>query len=77
MQNVAQLCDHCKDSRSPQRQRQVKHLYQSGPRVIMEALLAVANGEDLDDVLADFNRIPVNIYRAIGADQLPIDRRLM
>jgi hypothetical protein len=42
----------------------------------MEALIAVEAGGKLDDVLADFARVPVSIYKAIGADELPIDRRL-
>jgi hypothetical protein len=41
----------------------------------MEALLAVEAGQDLDDVLADFARVAVSTYHAIGADELPIDRR--
>jgi hypothetical protein len=41
----------------------------------MEALLAVEAGQDLDDVLADFARVAISTYRAIGADELPIDRR--
>jgi hypothetical protein len=62
--------------RNIQRQQQVSHLYQAGPRPVLEALLAVAAGQSLDDVLADFARIPVATYRMIGASELPIDRRL-
>jgi hypothetical protein len=58
------------------RQRKAAHLHAAGPRPVLEALIAVASGEDLDEVLADFARIPVSIYRTIGADELPIDRRL-
>ena len=40
---------------------------------MLEALLAVAAGQDLDFVLEDFARIPVSIYLEVGADLLPID----
>jgi hypothetical protein len=40
---------------------------------VLEALIAVAAGQELDAVLEDFARIPVAVYRAIGADVLPID----
>lgn len=62
--------------RNIHRQRQVSHLYQAGPRPVLEALLAVTAGQSLDDVLADFARVPINIYHAIGADELPIHRPL-
>ena len=52
----------------------VAHLHQCGPRPVLEALLAVARGDDLDLVLEGFHRIPVAVYRALGADVLPIDR---
>jgi hypothetical protein len=67
---------HPQSKRTRDRQRKVAHLYASGPRPVLEALLAVASGKDLDAVLADFARIPVSVYRMIGADELPIDRRL-
>jgi hypothetical protein len=68
--------NHPGNSRRAERQHQVAHLYAAGPRPVLEALLAVARGQCLDDVLADFARIPVSIYRMIGADELPIHRRL-
>lgn len=45
-------------------------LYAAGPRPVLEALIAVQGGADLDDVLADFARVPVSTYHAIGANQL-------
>jgi hypothetical protein len=62
--------------RNPKRQRQARHLHDAGPRPVLEALLAVASGADLDDVLADFARIPVDFYHDLGANVLPVDRRL-
>jgi hypothetical protein len=59
-----------------ERQRLVRHLHDAGPRPVLEALLAVANGGDLDEVLADIARLPVSIYHAMGANELPIDRVL-
>jgi len=54
------------------RQQRVQHLYDSGPRVIYEAMAEVARGANLDDVLARFARIPAETYRALGADQFPL-----
>ena len=66
--------DGSQDSkRNARRQRLVDHLHQCGPRPVLEALISVAAGDDLDDVLADFGRLPSEIYRGIGADVLPID----
>jgi hypothetical protein len=62
-------------ARSSKRQRLVAHLH-AGPRPTLEALLAVEQGNDLDEVLADFARIPVDVYRAVGADELPINQPL-
>jgi hypothetical protein len=64
------------DRLSAKRQELTAHLYAAGPRPVLEALLAVASGQDLDAVLADFARIPVSIYHAVGADVLPIHRGL-
>jgi len=36
-------------------------------------LIAVASGQDLHAVLEDFARVPAEVYRAVGADVLPID----
>jgi hypothetical protein len=37
-------------------------------------LLAVEAGQSLDVVLEDFARLKPEIYRALGADTLPIDQ---
>ena len=52
------------------RQRLIQHIYEAGPRAVMEALLAVEAGNSLDDVLADFARIPAHIYRGVGASEM-------
>lgn len=51
----------------------MKHLVACGPRPVLEALIAVASGQDLHAVLEDFARVPAEVYRAVGADVLPID----
>ena len=61
------------DRRSARRQRLVAHLHAAGPRPCLECLLEVAAGGNLDDVLEAYRRIPVDVYRALGADRLPID----
>ena len=60
-------------SRDPRRQRLVAHLHASGPLPVLECLLAVASGQDLDHALEDFERNPADVYRAIGADLLSLD----
>ena len=64
------------DPRSARRQRLVAHLHAAGPRPCLEALISVAAGNDLDEVLADFAGVPVATYRAVRADVLPIDQPL-
>src|SRR6266536_1025429 len=59
--------------RSPRRQHFARHVHACGPRPVLEALLAVAAGQALDEVLEDFARLPAEVYRAVGADVLPID----
>lgn len=63
-------------ARNARRQRQVAHLYECGQRPVFECLLAVENGQPLDCALDDFTRLAPEIYRAVGADTLPIDRPL-
>jgi hypothetical protein len=53
--------------RSIRRQHLCKHLHASGSRPVLEALLAVEDGQPLDDVLEDFTRVPSSIYRLVGA----------
>jgi hypothetical protein len=59
--------------RSPRRQHLARHLHACGPRPVLEALLEVEAGRPLDVVLADFARLPAELYRATSADVLPID----
>jgi hypothetical protein len=60
-------------TRSPRRQHLARHLHACGPRPVLEALLEVEAGRSLDAVLADFARLPAELYRVMGADVLPID----
>ena len=61
-----------RDARSAERQRGVAHLVASGPRPVLEALLEVAAGKPLDSVLRRYSKLPVSVYRAMGADIMPI-----
>lgn len=61
------------NTRSPRRQHPARHLHSCGPRPVLEALIEVADGKPLDAVLADFGRLPAELYAALGADVLPID----
>jgi hypothetical protein len=61
-------------NRTPRRQRLVKHLIECGERPVLEALLAVEAGQDVDVVLEEFCRLQPEIYEAVGADVLPIDQ---
>ena len=61
--------DNFQNKRNAKRQHQVAHIYPAGPRPVLEALLDVAAG-------AAFGRIAVSTYHMLGADELPIDRRL-
>jgi hypothetical protein len=60
-------------NRTPRRQRLVKHLIECGARPVLEALLAVDAGQDLDVVLEDFCRLSPETYQSVGADVMPID----
>jgi hypothetical protein len=61
-------------NRTSRRQRQVRHLYKCGPRPVLEALIAVDAGQDLDVVLEDFCRLQPKIYHAVGADESPFEQ---
>ena len=61
-------------ARSPRTQRLAAHLHKCGPRPMLECLIAVAEGQPLDAALHDFDRLSPDLYRAIGADVLPVDR---
>jgi hypothetical protein len=62
------------DPRNMRRQRLGRHLHAAGPRPVLEALLDVAGGRDLDETLEDFARVPIATYRATGADEFPITK---
>jgi hypothetical protein len=63
---------HQGELRKARRVRQTRHLHAAGPRPTLEALLAVEAGESLDEVLADFARIPVSVYHVLGAEEFPL-----
>ena len=54
---------------SPRRQRAAEHLHNLGPRPVLEALAEVEAGADLDRVLADFERIDVEVVAELGGDK--------
>lgn len=56
-------------ARSPRRQHLARHLHCP----VLEALLEIEAGRPLDAVLADFARLPAELYRVMGADVLAID----
>jgi hypothetical protein len=68
---------HQADPRNVRRQNLVAHLYACGPRPTLEALLAVAAGNDLDQVLEDFARLSAETYHRVGADRLPVKCELV
>ena len=74
MQKVRSKSKEFQDARSVERQQGVAHLVASGPRVVLEALIEVSRGKTLDDVLRRYSTIPISIYRAVGADVLPVHR---
>lgn len=53
------------------RQRLARHLHGLGPRAVLEAMLELERGADLDDVLADYGRLDAQLVRALGADRMP------
>jgi hypothetical protein len=59
------------DPRNARRQRLVLHLHAAGSRPTLEALLDVPGGRDLDETLEDFARVPVEVYRQVGAAEFP------
>ena len=54
-----------------QRQRCATHLHDLGARPVLEALLELDAGRDLDDVLARYAELDPEIVRALGADRFP------
>jgi hypothetical protein len=59
------------DPRNATRQYLIRHLCKCGPRCVLEALIAVVAGQDLDFVLTDFARLAPRTYHGVGADKLP------
>ncbi len=53
------------------RQRQAAHLLSLGPRPVLEALIEVAAGAELDTVLADYARLDREVVIALGGDKFP------
>ena len=53
------------------RQRQVARLHSLGPRPVLEALIEVAAGVELDTVLADYARLDLEVVVALGGDRFP------
>ena len=53
------------------RQRAAEHLHGLGPRPVLEALVEVEAGADLDSVLADFARLDPEVVTALGGDKFP------
>ena len=51
------------------RQRQVAHLHLLGPRPVLEALIEVAAGVELDTVLSDYARLDPEVVIALGGDK--------
>jgi hypothetical protein len=57
--------------RTARRQYLVLHLHRAGPRPLLELLLEIEGGGDLDATLERYAAIPTEVYHALGADQLP------
>ena len=56
---------------SLRRQRAAEHLYNLGPRPVLEALAEVEAGAGLDRLLADFARLDPETVRQLGGDRFP------
>jgi hypothetical protein len=57
--------------RSARRRHLARRLHEAGPRPILECLLDVEKGRDLDEALEDFGRLPTEFYHKTGADDFP------
>lgn len=51
--------------RSPRRLRQAARIAKGGGRVVVECLIDVASGRDLDETLEDFARLDPATYHAV------------
>ena len=54
---------------NPRRQRAAEHLHNLGPRPVLEALVEVEAGADLDHVLADFAQLDIETVRQLDGDK--------
>ena len=52
-------------------QRAVERLYRLGPRPVMELLVEVAGGADLDTALATYARLDPEVVRSLDGDRFP------
>jgi hypothetical protein len=59
------------DARNPQRQRLARRLHRLGERPVLESLIALEQGQDLDSVLLEFGLLHASTLRALGAEVLP------
>jgi hypothetical protein len=71
---ITEASPNAQAAAAARRQYLVAHLCDCGPRPVLEALIAVDAGTPLHEVLEDFGRLPPALYRAMGADVLPIHR---
>jgi hypothetical protein len=67
---------HTHDPRNSNRQRLVQHLVRCGERCVLEGLVAIENGQSVDDMLEDFGRVPAATFHRVGASKLPIPHEL-
>ena len=56
---------------SLRRHRQFEHVHRLGPRAIEEMAVEIANGEDLDRILAAYERLMPEMLKATGGDRFP------
>ena len=56
---------------NPRRQRAAEHLHNLGPRPVLEALVEVEAGADLDRVLTDFAQLEPKTVSRLGGDRFP------
>ena len=54
------------------RQHQAEHLHNLGPRPVLEALLEIGNGADLDEVLDRYQRLHLDTVKAVGGDSFNV-----
>ena len=62
-----QLCPHQIASALPEGNTLPSSLHAAGPRPVLEALIAVADGADLDWTLENSARLPSSYYHIMGA----------